>query len=460
MSTTLDRSSAPVPPPPSPLALPEIHAFALGNGLQVRVVENDRLPVASVSLVFRAGAGSDPAGSEGAAQFAAQLLEEGTRSHSSDEIADAFESWGARLATWASWDASRLSLSALSATLPQALPLLAEMAIAPSYPADEWERSRDERFAEIEQEKLEPGSFASILNARLLAPGHRFGAPQAGTEQSVGELSIAALQAAHARLHQPALACLAVVGDVRVDEVRAMAESAFGAWAPAAGASLPADPPPPPSSGATRIHLVHRPGAVQSEVRFGHAAPPRSTPDYYAMQVMNAVLGGCFNSRLMLNLREDKSYTYGASSRFDLRRSGGFFGAGAAVHSEVTAPAITEFLAEIRRMVDGGVTDAELAYARDYLSGIFPLTLETASDVANQLLVREIYDLPSDYLHTYQARIQAVTRADAHAAATTHIHPDALTILVLGDASVIGDSVRALGLPVSEYDETGAPRSA
>ena len=460
MDTTLDRSTAPAPAPPSALKLPEIHSFALANGLQVRVVENHRLPVASVSLVFLAGAGSDAAGDEGAAQFAAQLLEEGTRSHTSDEIADTFESWGARVATWASWDASRISASALSATLPDVLPLFAEMVTEPAFPADEWERAREERRAEIQQEQLEPGSFAAILFSRMLARSHRFGVPQAGTEASLDRLSLETLRATHARVHQPSRACLAVVGDVRVADVRVLAESAFGQWNAVPGAGAPSDPPPPPRSGATQIHLVHRPGAVQSEVRLGHDAPPRSTADFYAMYVMNSVLGGCFNSRLMLNLREDKSYTYGASSRFDLRRTGGFFSAGAAVHTEVTAPAITEFLTEIRRMGEDGATDAELQYSRDYLAGVFPLTLETASDVANQVLVREIYDLPADYLHAYQAKVHAVSRDDAQRAAATYLRPGGLTILVLGDCETMGDAVRALGLPVTEYDETGTPRAS
>ncbi len=460
MHSTLDRTLAPVPPPPVPLVLPEIHSFALGNGLQVRVVENPRLPVASVSLVFLAGAGSDAAGEEGAAQFAVQLLEEGTRTHSSDEIADAFESWGARVATWASWDASRISASALSATLPEVLPLFAEMAREPAFPDDEWTRAREERRAEIQQELLEPGSFAGLLFGRMLATGHRFGVPQAGNEASLDRLTVDGLRDTHARLHQPSRACLAVVGDVRVEDVRALAESAFGQWSGDASQAAPADPPPPPPvAGPTRIHLVHRPDAVQSEVRFGHAAPPRSTPDFHAMYVMNTVLGGCFNSRLMLNLREDKSYTYGASSRFDLRRAGGFFNAGAAVHTAVTAPAIAEFLAEIRRMATEGATDPELQYARDYLAGVFPLTLETASDVANQLLVREIYGLPADYLHSYQAKVHAVTSADAQRAAATYLQPDGLVVLVLGDCDKIGADVRALGLPVTEYDETGTPRA-
>lgn len=454
--TAVDRSRAPVAPPPAPLALPEIARLTLPNGLGVLVVEQPRLPLVAVSFVYLSGAGADPAGEEGAAQLAAQLLEEGTASRDSDAIAEAFESIGARMSSWVGWDASGVSVNTLERHLPRVFELLGDVILRSEFPERELERLRDERVAEILQNRSEPGMCASELYMRVLAAGHRFALPQGGDEAAVRALTRERILAAHARRHDPAAARLIVAGAIEVEEVRRLAEDVLGEMSSDGAAVRASDPPPLPDESRGGVSFVARPGAVQSEVRLGHPAPPRSTPDYFPLVVMNTVLGGCFNSRLMLNLREAHGYTYGASSRLDLRRAGGAFVAGAAVRAEVTAPAIAEFRSEIARMAEIGASIAELQYARDYLSGIYPMSFETTGDVANQVAVGEIHSLPRDYIARYQERIQAVTADDVVRAARTYLHPERLTILVHGDRGAIGADL-ATDLPFTEYDVEGRP---
>jgi zinc protease len=451
----LDRTRPPVPGPPAPLVVPPVESFTLSNGFRVLVATTARLPVVSLSLVFLSGASADGPGEEGLAQFSTHLLEEGTTRRSSSEIAEAIESLGARMSAWSGWDASGVSVSSLARQVPDVLPLLSEVVLSPAFPENEVERLREERLAEILQDRSEPGSFAAETYLGFVAPGHRYGVPQGGSDVTVRSLRRDAILAAHACFHRPGNTRLAIVGDVRIEEIRRRVEELFGGWEVDSVTGI--DPVPPPEGGGSHLHCVDRPGAVQSEVRLGHVSVPRNTPDYFPLVVMNTALGGCFNSRLMLNLREAHGYTYGATSRFDFRRIGGIFTAGAAVRSEVTAPAIKEFRTEIERMAEVGVTMAELQYARDYLAGVYPLSFETTSDVANQILLREIYDLPEDYAETYQARVQAVTSEDVLRVARTHLHPDRLTILVLGDRSTLRDDLERLEVPMSEYDEEARP---
>ncbi len=205
--------------------------------------------------------------------------------------------------------------------------------------------------------------------------------------------------------------------------------------------------------------MIHRPGAVQTEVRIGHPGLPRRHPDFHAVSVMSAILGGLFNSRLNMKLREEKGYTYGASAGFDLRRARGPFTARAAVNTEATVPALREFLVELDRIRDGRVTDAELAAARDFLIGVFPLRFETPGPVAGSLAGLFVHGLPDDELSRYRGAIEAVTADDVLRVARDHIHPDTAAIVLVGDHDAFGEDLAAAGIaPV--VVETDAQQTA
>jgi zinc protease len=287
-------------------------------------------------------------------------------------------------------------------------------------------------LTDLLQAKADPRRRADeAYVSSIYAPSSPYHRPSGGTAETVGALTARELRAIHDEAYSPRRAALLVAGDVDPDAVVRAAEELFGDWAGgAAGASAIDD------SSALRgrvVHVVHRPGAVQTEIRIGHPGLARLHPDFYPVSVMSAILGGLFNSRLNMNLREEKGYTYGASAGFDLRRGRGPFTARAAVNTEATIPALTEFLVELDRIRQDPVTDAELKAARDYLVGVFPLRFETAGPVAGSLAGLFVHGLPDDELDRYRGAIEAVTTADVLRVAQEHIHPEASAIVLVGD---------------------------
>jgi len=276
----------------------------------------------------------------------------------------------------------------------------------------------------------------------------------------VDRLGPAELRAAYERGLDPTRATLVVAGDLGTTDVVAVAEGLFGAWTPAVGSVPPGVVDDAGVAGGRVIRIVHRPGSVQTEIRIGHAGLPRRIPDFHAVSVMSAILGGLFNSRLNMRLREEKGYTYGAGAGFDLRRGAGPFAARAAVNTEVTVPAVVELLGELSRMRDEPVTDEEVVAARDYLIGVFPLRFETAGAVGGALGGLVVHGLTVDELATYRARIEAVDVAAVGAAARAHLHVDEAAIVLVGDADAFADALGDAGLGpivIDRDDADGLP---
>jgi predicted Zn-dependent peptidase len=307
------------------------------------------------------------------------------------------------------------------------------------------ERLRDERLNDLIQAKADPRRRADeVFVSSIYAESSPYRRPAGGRAETVSGLTSRDLRAVHQGAYGPASAALVVVGDVDPDAVVAIARRLFDDWS---GGRSGAPKPDATSAVAERfVRVVHRPGAVQSEIRIGHPGIPRRHPDYHAVSVMSMVLGGLFNSRLMTNLREEKGYTYGASAGFDLRRAAGPFSARAAVNTEVTVPALREFLNELERIREAPVTPAELAAAQSFLVGVFPLRFETPGPVAGSLAGLFIHDLPDDELARYRPAIEAVTADDALRVAREHIHPDRCAIVLVGDHDKIGADLEAAGI--------------
>ena len=440
-----DRSKPPVPGSPPALKLPPIQKQKLSNGLPVWIVEMHEIPVVDVSLVVKAGAADDPAGKYGLASFASAMLDEGAGSRDALALADAAEFLGASLTTSASFDASNVRLHVPVARIDDALPLIADVALRPTFPTSELDRLRKERLTSLLQTRDNPSALASAAFARLIfGARHRYGTPMLGQEASVGEMSAADLRSFYTTYYQPQNAHLLVVGDVSAATILPKLEKAFGGWkdaAAAAAAALPAAN----QHGPRQIYLIDKPGAPQSQIRIGWIGVPRNTPDYYALDVLNTVLGGSFTSRLNQNLREKHGYAYGAGSSFDMRKSAGPFVASAGVQADKTVESLREFFNELNAIRQPVPAD-ELDRAKNLNALGFPAGFETTSGMASNLIPLVVYNLPESFLSEYVGRIRAVTAADVERAAKQYLQPDRFAVVVVGDLKQIEKPIRDANL--------------
>jgi zinc protease len=433
----------PTPGTPRPYDFPTVARSRLANGLTIAVVDLPGRPLVSATLVLANGAVDEPDGDAGATVLAARAITEGTRRYDAIELVEAAERLGAAVHAEAGWDATSIGVDVPSARLEPALELLAEVALHPTFPESEVDRLRDERLNDLLQAEADPRRRAEeAFVATIYSSGSPYRRPSGGLKPTVELLDAAHLRAAYERGLDPHRATLIVGGELGGQDVPAIAARLFGEWGPSMRAthsgSIVAD-------GAVRerfVKVVHRPGSVQSEIRIGHVGLSRRIPDFHALSVMGAILGGLFNSRLNMKLREEKGYTYGAGAGFDLRRGAGPFAARAAVNTEVTVPAIADMLAELERIRAEPVSAEELKTAKDFLIGVFPLRFETPGPVVGALAGLAIHELPDDELTRYRPAIEAVT-AEAVLAAAQHIRTGAAAILVVGDADAFQSELEA-----------------
>lgn len=438
-----DRSRPPALGAPPSLRLPAIQRFTLSNGLPVLLMEKHEVPLVQVNVLIKAGAAMDPASRSGVASMTAAMLDEGAGPRDALQLADAIEYLGARITTGAGQHTSVISLHTPLSRLDSALNLLADITLRPTFPAGELDRQRRERQTMLTQWRDQPRSIASVIVNRTLYGAHPYGVPMQGNVTTLTAMTVADLQAFHTTWYRPGNAAVIVVGDVQPAAMRARLEAAFGGWV--AGVVPRATWPEVRQVGGREIVLVDKPGAAQSEIRVGRIGAARSTEDYFPISVMNTILGGAFTSRLNQNLRETHGYSYGAFSSFDFRPLPGPFLAAAAVQTDVTDKAITEFMKEVRAITQA-VTDEEMTRARNYLALQFPQGFQSVADIATQMQDLVIYDLPDSYFNQYIGRVMQVTRADVQRVAKKYIDPNRVAIIVVGDRARIEPGVRALKL--------------
>jgi zinc protease len=467
VSTTVEPRSddtviaeRPRPGAPRPYEFPTIASHQLSNGLTILVANLPGRPLISASIVIRNGASDEPAELAGSTVLAARALSEGTERFDAIELVEATERLGASLHADAGWDALSASVDVPADRLAPALELVAEILLRPTFPTSEVERLRDERLNDLLQAQADPRRRAERAFAdTIYAPASPYHRPSGGTRETVERLTSTDLRRAYERSLDPLRATLVVAGDLGGQDVVGLAEGMFGTWR-ASGPDRSGGSVLDTAASKTRIvKVVHRPGSVQTEIRIGHRGLPRQIPDFHAVSVMSAILGGLFNSRLNMKLREEKGYTYGASAGFDLRRGAGPFAARAAVNTEVTVAATVETLTELTRMRDEPIAMSELIAARDFLVGVFPLRFETAGAVVGALSGLAIHGLPVDELIGYRTRIEAVDIAAVGAAAQAHLHVDSAAIVLVGDIDAFGPELEAadLGPILIERDETAQP---
>ena len=439
-----DRSKPPALGAPPRLNLPEIQKRMLSNGLPVWVVESHEVPLAQINLVLKAGAGDDPAGKYGLASLTAAMLDEGAGSRSALELADAIEYLGATLATTSSFDASAVRLNVPVSRLKDALPLMADVVLRPTFPEAELNRLRQERLTALLQAKDDPASVAPLAFARIVFGAmHRYGTGLAGTESTLKGFTVPDLKSYHSSMYQPGNATLLVVGDVTAEAIVPLLEMQFGSWKGTSASRKPVPQAAQLTQG--QITIVDMPDAEQSQIRIGWVGVPRSTPDYFTIEVLNTILGGSFTSRLNQNLREEHQYSYGASSRFDMRLSAGAFQAGAGVQTDKTSEALREFFNELNGILKP-IGGDELAKAKNYVALSFPSEFETSGDLSSKMEEMVVYGLADRYFGQYVDNIQAVTAAAVQKAAATYIEPKRFAVVVIGDRKVIEPGIRALNL--------------
>lgn len=453
MSANDFRATPPPPSPPRPYHFPDVERFTLDNGLRVLVARRHEAPLLTVRAVVHAGADHDTPDLPGLATLTAEMLEEGAAGRSAMDIAGEMADLGGSLFTGADWDASFVSLDALSRHLEAGLRMVADLLLRPDFPAKELERVRRERLTALLQQKDEPAAVAGNLFSRVLYGEAPYGNPASGNEASVAAITREQVLGFYGRHFAPNNTSLLVTGDVDPGRVRELVGQRFGTWE-----RKPRAVHAPPESGqldVSRIYLIDRPASVQSEIRIGHVGAPRASEDYFPLVVMNAVLGGVFTSRLNLNLREKHGYTYGIRSSFSFRRWAGPFVVSTAVRNEVTMEAVREIVLELQAIREGRMQDEELATARDYLQGVFPATVQSAHDLASRLQEMELYDLPVTYFDHYREMLGAVTAEDVQRVAMKYVDPDRLAIVVVGRASDIHEPLESLRHPIGLYDLEG-----
>jgi zinc protease len=395
-----------------------------------------RVPLVTVSVILDAGETLLPDSAAGLAVLSGEALDGGSVELPGSALADALEGIGSGLSIHTGWDASTVSLTCLAERLEEAMGLLAEALLRPAFPAEEVDRFRSQRLAAIRQRQMDPGSLADDAAVHLFyadsCPYHR---PLAGTQESVEAQGPEEIRRFWSSRFLPEGSGIVVVGDVEPGEVEDLATTHFGGWN-----GRPLEAPGLEARARfleRRVVVVDRPGAVQSEIRMGHVGLPRSTPHFFPLKVFNTVLGGAFTSRLMLNLREERGFTYGVRSRLSFRRGPGPFGISMAVATEVTADAVREALSELEELLEEGATELEVERARDYIAGVFPLHLETTGQVAARIGELQVYGLPDDYFRSYRDNIRAVSVGDSLEAGRAAIRPGELVVVVAGDAESV-----------------------
>ncbi len=430
----------------------------LANGLTVVVVERRDIPTVSVELVSRTGAAFDPAGKPGTAWMTANMLDEGTTSRTAEQISAELDRLGSALGTGSGSEQTTISAESLSRNLKPTMAILADVALRPSFPADELERQRTLRLEGIKQEQQNPAATAGQLFPKILyGAEHPYGHPSAGTTASITALTPADLKAFHSANYKAGSSALIFVGDVTLDQAAALAEEQFGSWEK--GSAPKATVPSAAAPAGNVVYLVDRQDAPQSQIRIGAFGIPRTAEDYYKIDLMNSVLGGAFSSRLNLNLREDKGYSYGAFNSFVFRSQGGYWVSAAGVKSEVTKESLTEFVKELRGIAgERPVTAQELADAKANLIRGYAQRFEANAQVADELATLFLYGLPFETLARYATTIDAITADQVMAVARKYIDAKKTVILVVGDRAKIEAPVRSLNLgEIVVLDADGKP---
>ena len=449
------KGKAPVNKEILKVKLPKAQEATLPNGLRVVLLESHRVPTFSMQMVVLSGGLSDPSDYHGLSSFTAALLREGTKTRKSKDIAEQADTIGATLGANSGLSSftTNISTSGLVENLDQALDLFADIIQNPTFPQEEIDKYKARQLQQMMFQRSLPQFLAAEHFQRAIYGDHPAGMV-APPPASIRKITSADLAAFHDKYYRPNNAMLAIVGDVTMKELMPKLTKAFGGWekGDVPATNIPAAPAP----GTAHIQLINRPGSVQTVLQLGNLGIERTNPDYFAVNVMNQILGGGPQARLFMNLREDKGYTYGAYSNFGGSKYRGTVVSSSEVRTDVTEGAMKEFMYELNRIRDEKVSATELDNAKRAIVGSFALSLEQPTALLNNIVIQKLYDMPADYWDTYATRIMAITDADVQRVAQKYIDINHLQVVAVGDANKTRSILAKYGT-VQEYDPDGKP---
>jgi zinc protease len=442
-----------VPPlgPERPVAWPKRAVHTLANGVQVVLAELRTFPKISAQLFFRSGDAIVAHRAPGLAEITATVVRTGTASRTSRQIEEDLRRMGADLGTHAGADSSAISVSGLAEFSEGIFELMADLARNASFPVEEFERERGRKIEGLRIERTTPAFLANERFRHVIFGQHPY-AIISPTEEQVAAYQREQLEEFYRHNYSPANALLIVVGDFASDALLAQIENVFGTWV--APQPSPQISSAPPHNIGRKVHLVHLPGSVQTQVVVGNLAITRRDPDWFRLVLANSIYGGAFHSRLVINIREQKGYTYSPRSGLQSLRQHGYFNVHAAVRNDVAAATLTEIFYEMDRMRSLPVTAEELESARSYLTGVFSLGVATQDGLLGQLSTIYLDRLPEDHLETYREKVHALTAEDVLVAARRHFDSANAQIILVGDRVQIAEQAALFGA-VTEYDAQG-----
>jgi zinc protease len=431
----------PAPGAPRPFEFPQAATKSLSNGLRVFVVTDHREPAVAARLVIlSAGSIQDPAGMPGVAGMTAGLLTQGTAKRSAKEIAETIDFVGGTLDAKAGRDATTITLDVVKKDLGAGMDLLSDVVLHPSFRAEELDRQRQQLLSDLEVQYSDPNYLATLAFARTLYGDSPYALPEQGTPATVKKLQREDFVKFHDANYAPNQAVLGFAGDITPEEAFATAEKYFGSWPKLDVAATPARVAS--SATATRVWLIDKPDAVQTQIRMGRLAIRRADPDFLPLDVTNHIFGGSYNSRLNTEVRIKKGLTYGATSSFTPHRYTGSLAVETYTRTEATVDATKLVMDLLTGMSQGKISQKELDFARDYLAGVYPIEIETAEQVADRVLTVAAFDLPADYNQTYTTRVRATSLEQVQATARKYFTTGGLDIVLVGNVSAFRDALK------------------
>lgn len=426
-----------------PLVVPKITQTTLPNGLQVWVVPRNGIPRVDYVLAVRgAGLGADAPDAPGRAKLLAGLLSEGTTTRSSRQIAEAAQAMGGGVGASASNDGIRVSANALASHAADMMKLLADVARRPAFPDGEVQLAKANALQGLKAAGAQPAFRAAKALDGAIYGDHAYGRTQE-TEAAITAVTAEGLRAEHARRFRPDRALLVITGRIDAAKATQLAREAFGDWK-ATGEPLPELAPPPATMPVQRL-LLERPGSVQATLRLGRPGMPASGDEQVALRLTSAILGTGFSSRVNINLREEKGYTYGARAGGVSWRVGGAITGGADVRNDVTGAAMTEYIKEYRRIGSEPVPESEMAMNKRYMAGSYLISTQLQGALGQQLAGNWLVGLPADFLGKFVPALQKVSAAEVQAMGKKYFNPDEQSWVVVGDADKIGEQLKAFG---------------
>ena len=452
MQTETFRKQMPPPLAPRPLNLPEPIELTLTNGLLLLLIEDKRLPLISLRLAFRSGDANDPPALPGLSDMLSHLLTEGTESRTSRQLAEEIERLGATLSVGSASDFTTIAASGLSVFAEEILELVADVTLRATFPQNEVDLARENTKQMLIQQRAQPTFLASERLAQVMFGPHPY-SRISPTPQMLDALTREDLAAFRKATFIPNNAVLILMGDFDQRALVAQIDKLFAGWTPATPPRL--EFPATPRRSNRSIYLIDRAGSAQSNIIIANDGITRTSPDYFPMLLMHTILGANASSRLFMNLREEKGYTYGAYSNLDARRTAGLFRVTTEVRNAVTGASLHEFFYELNRIREEKVSEEEFANAKSYLTGVFPIRIETQDGLIDQLVNIRVFDLPHDYLKTYREQVEAVTREDIQRVAQTYVQPDQAAIVIVGDAEELNEQIKPYSEDIELYDTEG-----